>query len=131
MTFPSFLWICDVYIHHIPVSSLPQDYLTVGSDGHYYQCRDYNAFDNLTKSGGFGTIRFAKDLTTEHHFAIKCNNKDDDNFVESMETEAKMLARLRHHENVIQMFGAVVDNEQSEFHPTRMYKLMMELAERK
>ena len=76
-------------------------------------------------------MRPATDLSNEHLFAIKCNIKEDEAFIQSMETEARMLARLGPHVNVVHMFGAVVDVLESSFHPTRMYKLLMELAERK
>lgn len=108
-----------------------QDYLRVGSDGHYYQRRDYNSNENLAKKGGFGTVRFAKDLTNDNMFAIKCNNSDSDSIIDSIDTEARLLSRLGPHENVIQMYGAVLDCEEHAFLPNRMYKLMMELAERK
>ncbi len=108
----------------------PQDYLTIGEDGHYYQLRDYNASDNLG-CGGFGTVRLAEDLASKHLFAIKCNNKDEDSIIESIETEARLLSRLGPHVNVIQMYGAVLDCEEHAFVPARVYKLMMELSERK
>lgn len=109
---------------------LSQDYLTIGPDGHYYQLRDYNANDNEI-TGGFGTVRFAEDLATKHLFAIKCNNRDDDSLIEAMETEARLLSKLGPHINLIRMYGAVLDREENKFSPTRMYKLMMELSQRK
>ena len=112
-------------------SSIPQDFLTVGSDGHYYQFRDYNANDNMILDGSIGSVRFAEDLSSNHLFAIKCNKRDDDSIIELIETEARLLSRLGPHTNVIQMYGAVLDCQEHEFLPTRIFKLFMELSQRK
>ena len=42
-----------------------------------------------------------------------------------------MLSRIGMHTNVIQMYAAVIDVEESECYPTTTCKLMIELAERK
>ena len=44
--------------------------------------------------------------------------------------EASLLSKLGEHDNVIQMYGAVLDEQESDFQPPRVYKMMMELAER-
>lgn len=63
-------------------------------------------------------------------FAMKHNSKDEAGHIESIHTEASLLSKLGEHNNVIQMYGAVLDEQESEFQPPRVYKMMMELAER-
>ena len=101
----------------------------MGSDSHYYQNRDYNAAD-VSASGGFGTVHFCTDLTTKQMFAMKHNSKDNPMQINSMHTEASLLSRLGEHDHVIQMYGAVLDEQQCAFQPPKVYKMMMELAER-
>lgn len=127
---------CHSYLYallYMLYAYLPQDYLTIGPDNHYFKDRDYmyNADDNFIEKGSFSIVASAEDLASNHLFAIKYNSVDDKTITESIETEARMLARLGPHANVIQMYGAVIDYQESELHPTRIYKLMMELAERK
>ena len=43
--------------------------------------------------------------------------------------EVSLLSKLGEHDNVIQMYGAVLDEQESDFQPPRVYKMMMELAE--
>lgn len=102
----------------------------MGSDSHYYQRRDYNANDTPLGVGGFGSIIYCRDLTSNQLFAVKRNNRPDESSIDSIHTEASLLSRLGLHSNVIQMYGAVIDEQESEFQPTKVYKLMMELAER-
>ena len=108
-----------------------QDYLTIGKDYHYYWHRDYNARNIPLAEGAFGAIYPAEDLTSKHLFAIRQNNRDEEDIITSISREAVMLAHLGPHSNVIQMYGAVLDTQELLFHPTRICKLMMELAERK
>ena len=111
----------------VPLS--PQDYLTLSQDGHYHQDRDYNV-NKFTTCGGFGTvIRIAKDLATHHLFAIKYSVVGDQVSVNAVKSEASILSQLSLHENVIRMYGAVMDV--SDHQDTKIYKLMMELSERK
>ena len=113
------------------VFQTPQGTLSVGPDSHYYQRRDYNASDVPLGSGGFGSILYCKDLTSNQLFAVKHNIRADESVIESIHTEACLLSKLGLHNNVIQMYGAVIDEQDSDFQPTKVYKLMMELAERK
>lgn len=102
----------------------------MGPDEHYFQRRDYNATDTPNARGGFGSIHFCTDLTTKQMFAMKHNSKDEDAHIDSIHTEASLLSRLGEHDHVIQMYGAVLDKQEFEFQPPRVYKMMMELAER-
>ena len=43
--------------------------------------------------------------------------------------EASLLSKLGEHDNVIQMYGTVLGEQESEFQPLRVYKMMMELTE--
>ena len=62
-------------------------------------------------------------------FAMKRNNRSDQDKIDSIRSECAVLARLGcHHDNVVRFLGAVID-EDLEQHPPRICKMMMELAE--
>jgi len=80
--------------------------------------------------GGFGTCALGQNRSNESVFAMKRNNRDDEDKIESIRSECRMLARIRSHDNVIKFLGAVVDDE-DEGYPPRVCKMFMELAESK
>ena len=81
--------------------------------------------------GGFGTSVVGQDKATESIFAMKRNNRDDIDKIESIRAECNMLARLRGgHDNIVQFFGAVMEENEREY-PPRLCKMFMEFAESK
>ena len=114
----------------LSLSSIPlQKVLTVNADDHIFRGRYINAND-LVAHGGFGSICFCKDLASEKMFAIKQNCKSKDLYIDSIHKEACILSHLGKNDHVIQMYGAVLDEEETEFPPPRVNKMMIELAER-
>ena len=108
-----------------------QHYLTPGEDDFYFQNRDYMVNDVAPLGeGGFGTCVFGQNRSDESVFAMKRNNRDDEDKIDSIRSECRMLARIRSHDNVIKFLGAVVD-EESGGYPPRVCKMFMELAESK
>ena len=108
-----------------------QHYLTPGEDDFYFQNRDYMVNDVAPLGeGGFGTCVFGQNRSDESVFAMKRNNRDDEDKIDSIRSECRMLARIRSHDNVIKFLGAVVDEETGGY-PPRVCKMFMELAESK
>ena len=61
-------------------------------------------------------------------FALKRNNRSDPDKIASIRSECTVFSRLRFHENVVQCWGAVLDEDVTRPVP-RVVKMMMELAE--
>ena len=79
--------------------------------------------------GGFGTIVMGQ--ATESIFAIKQNNSNDMEKIQSICGECKILAQLHGgHQNIVQFFGAVMEENEKEY-PPRLCKMFMEFAESK
>ena len=111
-----------------PVST--QDYLTVGRDHFYYHKRDY-LVNNVAPlaEGEFGTVVVGQDNATESIFAIKQNNSNEMDKIESIRAECEVLAQLcGGHNNIVQFFGAVMEVNEKEY-PPRVCKMFMEFAE--
>ena len=111
-----------------PVST--QDYLTTGRDHFYYHKRDYLVNDVAPlHAGQFVTIVVGQDKATESNFAMKQNDRDDMDKIESLRAECNILAQLRGgHDNIVQFFGAVMEENEREY-PPRVCKMFMEFAE--
>ena len=121
----------DCELHYAAPYHPLQHYLTPGEDDFYYQNRDYMVNDVAPLGeGGFGTCVLGQNRSNESVFAMKRNNRDDEDKIESIRSECRMLARIRSHDNVIKFLGAVVDDE-DEGYPPRVCKMFMELAESK
>ena len=81
--------------------------------------------------GGFGTFVVGQDKFTESIFAIKQNNRDDKEKIESLRAECNILAQLHGgHDNIAQFFGAVMEENEKEY-PPRLCKMFMDFAESK
>ena len=81
--------------------------------------------------GGFGTCVMGQDKATENIFAMKRNNRDGMDKIESICAECRMLAQLRGgHDNIVQFYGAIIEENEKEY-PPRLCKMFMEFAESK
>ena len=81
--------------------------------------------------GRFGICVVGQDKATKSIFAMKRNNRDDMEQIESICWECNMLARLcGGHDNIVQFFGAVIEENEREY-PPRLCKMFMEFAESK
>lgn len=125
-----FLCIFFSYLHCFCSNGVHlQDYLTVGRDHFYHQERDYLVNDVAPLGGGeFGTFVMGQDKATESVFTIKRNNRDDKDKTDLIRHECNTLARLHGHENIVQFFGAVIDEDERQY-PPRVCKMFMEFAE--
>lgn len=61
-------------------------------------------------------------------FALKRNIRSDAEEIDSIHRECAVLARLPSHDNVVQFWGAVLDEDRDQPLP-RVVKMIMELAE--
>jgi serine/threonine protein kinase len=82
----------------------------------------------LWTAGTFAAVKIGRDVSNSHLFAIKYNNSDDESVIEAIESEARLLARMGTHSNVIKMYGAVLDHQKHEFLPAVVYKVMLEYS---
>ena len=62
-------------------------------------------------------------------FAMKRNNQSNEENIESICSECRVLARLKYHENVVRFFGAVLDEDNGDVYLPRVCKMIMELSE--
>ena len=80
--------------------------------------------------GWYGKVVACQDLTLQTMFAMKIYNQSTDDMVKCMERQCTLLHYVGHHKNIIQIFGAVIDDEVTACNtPQRSLKLMMELAD--
>ena len=100
----------------------------MGPDSHYFQRRDYNMED--LDSMGLMTCKFATDLTSKRMFTVKVNVGNNDTAIKLIQNEASLLSKLENHHNILEPYGFILEEQESEFGPLKVYKLMMELCER-
>ena len=78
--------------------------------------------------GGFSTCVVGQDKATKSIFAVKQNSRDDMDKIDLIRHECNTLARLHGHDNIVQFFGAVIDEDEGQY-PRRVCKMFMEFAE--